>query len=64
VAALEIIRLLLDAGADPSTTNKSGKKPKDFVTDTTIKGRCSRRTPFDRPNPSLTFSVVGIASTK
>jgi len=30
-AALEIISLLLEAGADPSITNKSGKKPADYV---------------------------------
>ena len=36
-AAVEIIRLLLAAGADPGITNKSGKKPADYVTDTTIK---------------------------
>ena len=33
----EIIRLLLDAGADPSITNKSGKKPADYVRDATTK---------------------------
>src|ERR1051325_4843105 len=36
-AAREIIRILLAAGADPSITNKSGKKPADYVTDETIK---------------------------
>jgi uncharacterized protein len=36
-AALEIIRLLLGAGADPSITNKSGKKPADYVRDARIK---------------------------
>ena len=36
-AAIEIIRLLLGAGADPSIPNKSGKKPADYVTDATIK---------------------------
>src|SRR4029453_15629590 len=37
MAAPKIIRLLLDAGADPSITNKSGKKPGDYVRDATIK---------------------------
>lgn len=36
-AALEIIRLLLDAGADPSITNKSGKRPTDYVRDASTK---------------------------
>jgi len=36
-AATEIIRLLLAAGADPSITNKAGKKPADYVRDATIK---------------------------
>jgi hypothetical protein len=35
--ALEIIRLLIAAGADPSITNKSGRKPADYVNDDTIK---------------------------
>lgn len=35
--ALEIVRLLLAAGADPRAVNKSGKKPVDYVTDETIK---------------------------
>jgi tankyrase len=35
-AAVEIIRLLLAAGADPTITNKSGKAPADYVTDATI----------------------------
>ena len=35
--ALEIIRLLIAAGADPSITNKSGRKPLDYVKDETIK---------------------------
>lgn len=34
--ALEIVRLLLDAGADPSIVNKSGKTPADYVTDERI----------------------------
>jgi tankyrase len=36
-AAIEIVHLLLDAGADPSITNKSGGKPADYVRDATIK---------------------------
>ncbi|HKS37011.1 MAG TPA: ankyrin repeat domain-containing protein [Verrucomicrobiae bacterium] len=36
-AAIEIIRLLLAAGADPSITNKSGRTPADYVTDEAIK---------------------------
>lgn len=43
VAALEIIRLLLAAGADPSITNKSGKKPKDYVTDATIEAMLAQK---------------------
>jgi hypothetical protein len=34
---LEIIRLLIAAGADPSITNKSGRKPADYVKDDAIK---------------------------
>ena len=36
-AAIEIIRLLLSAGANPSIANKSGKKPADYVTEQQIK---------------------------
>src|ERR1044072_5788588 len=36
-AAVEIVRLLLAAGADPCITNKSGKKPADYVRDAKIK---------------------------
>jgi uncharacterized protein len=36
-AAKEIIKLLLEAGADPSLKNKSGKKPIDYVKDKEIK---------------------------
>ena len=35
--ALEIIWLLIAAGADPSLTNKSGRKPVDYVKDDAIK---------------------------
>src|SRR5688572_28717260 len=35
--AFEIIRLLIAAGADPSITNKSGRKPADYVKDDAIK---------------------------
>jgi tankyrase len=35
-AAREIIQILLAARADPSITNKSGKKPADYVKDETI----------------------------
>jgi uncharacterized protein len=35
--ALDIIRLLLNAGADPSIANKSGKKPADYARDATIR---------------------------
>ena len=35
--AIEIIRLLVAAGADLSITNKSGRKPADYVKDDAIK---------------------------
>jgi ankyrin repeat protein len=35
--AMEIIRLLVAAGADLSITNKSGRKPADYVKDDAIK---------------------------
>jgi tankyrase len=35
--AIEIIRLLIAGGADPSITNKSGRKPADYVKDDAIK---------------------------
>ena len=35
--AIEIIQLLIAAGADPSITNKSGRKPADYVKDDVIK---------------------------
>lgn len=34
---IEIIQLLIAAGADPSNTNKSGRKPADYVKDDVIK---------------------------
>jgi uncharacterized protein len=34
---IEIIRLLIEAGADPSITNKSRRKPADYVKDEAIK---------------------------
>jgi ankyrin repeat protein len=36
-AAREIIQLLLAAGANPSTANKSGKKPADYVKDDSLR---------------------------
>ena len=42
--ALKIIRLLIAAGADPSITNKSGRKPPDYVKDETIKSLIKKRT--------------------
>jgi uncharacterized protein len=36
-AARQIIHILLAAGADPSITNKSGKRAADYATDQTIK---------------------------
>ena len=41
--ALQIIRLLIAAGADPSIPNKSGRKPVDYVKDETIKSWLSAR---------------------
>jgi hypothetical protein len=35
--AVEIIRLLIAAGADPSIANKSGRKPVDYVKDDAVK---------------------------
>jgi uncharacterized protein len=35
--ALQIIRMLIAAGADPSIPNKSGRKPGDYVKDDTMK---------------------------
>ena len=42
-AAEEIIRILLTAGADTSITNKSGKKPADYVTDKTVKSLLGKK---------------------
>jgi tankyrase len=36
-AAIEIIRLLMTAGADPSIANKSGKRPIDYAKDETLR---------------------------
>ena len=41
--ALEIIRLLIAAGADPSITNKSRRKPADYVKDDAIKSLLKTR---------------------
>jgi uncharacterized protein len=41
--AFEIIRLLIAAGADPSITNKSGRKPADYVKDGAIKSLLNTR---------------------
>ncbi|MEX1232400.1 MAG: ankyrin repeat domain-containing protein [Planctomycetaceae bacterium] len=40
--AVEIIRLLIAAGADLSLTNKSGKKPADYVKDDAVKSCLTR----------------------
>lgn len=42
-AAKEIIRLLLEAGADPTIANKSAKTPMDYVTDQSIKSLLRKR---------------------
>ena len=42
-AAIEIVRLLLAAGADSSITNKSKKKPADYVADKTVKSLLQRK---------------------
>ena len=42
---LEIIRLLLAAGADASITNKSGRKPSDYVKDEAIKAMLKTERP-------------------
>jgi len=43
--ALEIVRLLLAAGADPNIANKAGKRPADYVTDDSIRALLERRSP-------------------
>ena len=43
-AALEIVCMLLEAGADPSITNKSGKKPRDYARNSAIKLLLERET--------------------
>jgi tankyrase len=43
--ALEIIALLLKAGADPTIRNKSGKTPVDYVADEAIRKLLKRRRP-------------------
>lgn len=40
---LEIIQLLLAAGADPSISNKSGRKPVDYARDEAIKSALNRK---------------------
>ena len=42
-AAREIIRILLAAGANPSITNKAGKKPADYLTDEAMKSLFDKR---------------------
>lgn len=42
--AIEIIRLLLAAGANPSITNKSERKPIDYVKDDMIRSLLYPRT--------------------
>src|SRR6185503_8920456 len=41
--AREIIRLLLDAGADPAIANKLGKTPADYATDESIRSQLVKR---------------------
>ena len=43
--ALEIIALLLKAGADPTIRNKSGKTPLDYVSDEKIRNLLERQRP-------------------
>lgn len=40
---LEIVQLLLAAGADPSITNKSGRKPADYLKADAIKSMLKKR---------------------
>lgn len=42
-AAVEIIRILMAAGADASIVNKSGKRPADYVKDKTIKALLEKK---------------------
>jgi tankyrase len=41
--AIEIIRILMEAGADPFIANKSGKRPADYVTDHIVKSLLRKR---------------------
>jgi uncharacterized protein len=41
--ALEIIRLLLAAGADPTIPNKSGRTPADYAKDATIRSLLQKK---------------------
>ncbi len=45
VEALEIIKLLLQHGADPSIENKSGKQPVKYATDAEVVRLLSQQTP-------------------
>ena len=40
---VEIVRLLIAAGADPFIANKSGRKPRDYVKDDAIKSLLKSR---------------------
>jgi tankyrase len=42
-AAKEIIKLLTDAGADPSIKNKLGKRPVDYVVDADMRAMLTRK---------------------
>lgn len=42
---LDIIRLLMEAGADPSLTNKAGRTPADYVKDDAISSLLTARSP-------------------
>lgn len=46
--AIEIIRLLIAAGADPSIVNKSGRKPVDYVKDDAVKSLLKTHTTCPR----------------
>jgi len=41
--AREIVRLLLDAGADPSVKNKAGRTPTDYIGDVELKSLLASR---------------------